>query len=99
MRLTDYCYIVKLPTFDFLGSTTGFLQFLDNIGHDYAYSLVSLPVLDQGFFNFSFHCRQQAIFKNAGVLPRTCPSRGATLCTYSAWFSVHNVDSAPRYSI
>ena len=58
-----------------------------NTGYQLAIRLDDMDAIDITALRHFITQRRDAVWEGLDVCPRTCPSAGARLCTYAAWFA------------
>ena len=64
-----------------------FCRSLQDIGYTFQLRADDLDPIVECTFDMKLKAKYDAVWKNLPSSPRTCPSQGASLCTYAAWFA------------
>ena len=64
-----------------------FCKSLQDIGYTFQLRADDLDPIAECTFDMKLKAKYDAVWQNLPFSPRTCPSQGASLCTYAAWFA------------
>ena len=64
-----------------------FCRSLQGIGYTFQLRADDLDPIAEPTFDMKLTAKYDAVWQDLPSSPRTCPSQGASLCTYAAWFA------------
>ena len=64
-----------------------FCRSLQSIGYTFQLRADDLDPVAECTFDMKLKAKYDAVWQNLPSSPRTCPSQGASFCTYAAWFA------------